>query len=108
MALSIAIVSLVVSLASVAWSIYQGRRSLAAVAREEGRREEELGLLRRQIAEAAEARKAEGGAILTAYSRGENLRENSYWQTFHVRNVGRAGAREVVVWIAQRTPGIAP
>lgn len=107
-AIGIAAGSLFVAFLSLAWSITQGIRASRALSREEARREEEVTLLRRQIDTAAESRSSEGAAILTAYERGGNVRPEHVSQTFHIRNIGRAGARDVVAWIALRAPGVEP
>jgi hypothetical protein len=110
--LVVAIAGVLVAAAALGWTIRRDRAQTAALdterserkaadEREEHRRDEELGLLRARVARDEEAvLVAHGTGAASGSGQGIDL-------PVTIRNVGRAPALDVLVWLALETPGIA-
>jgi hypothetical protein len=97
-----------VALISLAWSIVSGIRSGRAVSREEGRREEEIGLLRSRVEHQTIGEQDDKAAVLVGRSVSYFGNEHGVTHSISVRNVGRYAARDVKVWLTLEREGTDP
>jgi hypothetical protein len=108
----IAFGSLIVALFALAWTVYRDIATRSDVrqertdrkdqlAREEGRREEEIRLLRLQVER--QSKSNEATAELVGKSTGWSGDSTGVTFPMSVRNVGSGVARDVIVWLALAT-----
>lgn len=102
------VLALVVATCALGWSIVQGRRSAVAVEREERRREEEIAALRAQLERQSNEEREARSALLTGETAGSSGSARGVAHPTRVRNVGRAVARDVVVWLTLDDEGWDP
>jgi hypothetical protein len=107
----IAIGSLIIAVFALGWTVYRDIATRAdlrreseerkdQLAREEGRREEELRLLRLQVERQIESIRADDRAELVGKSTGYSGDSSGVTFPMSVRNIGPAVARDVRVWLA--------
>jgi hypothetical protein len=113
--------ALIVSVATFGWTVWRDKVTRAAlkqetrdrkeqIEREDGRREEELRLLRVQVERQADEMRAAQDAHLIGKSPGRHYGGigNIAEYPVSVQNVGPAVARDVRVWLALATPDADP